>query len=371
MRAALIDQAIELLEKANADLEPELLSAASARSLLAAYSRAERLASFGVAALTRKIDDCNQVATVTGTSIGKAKAVVTTGKVLRQSAELNTALQSGSISFDQAAEIAAAEQSAPGTAEELVRVARNESFHVLKDKARSVKLDAERHRGLAERQRAARYARSHRDELGMVDIHLKFEPHIGTPIVARAEAEAQRRVRQAKKKGEPEPFERCLADAFATLLAGAGRGPSRRPELVVLVDYSVASRGWKDVKAGEVCKIPGVGPIDPQAAKNIAHDAFVSAVIYDGKDLRQLKRWSRNIPVEVAVALELGEPPQFDGVTCVDCGNRFRTEFDHVVPRSARGPTSHPNLKPRCWSCHQDKSSRDRRAMRSGRAAEP
>ncbi|MGH2751220.1 MAG: HNH endonuclease, partial [Actinomycetota bacterium] len=58
----------------------------------------------------------------------------------------------------------------------------------------------------------------------------------------------------------------------------------------------------------------------------------------------------------------LGEPPGFDGVSCVDCGNRFRTEFDHVEPRAARGPSSNGNLEPRCWSCHQVKTKGDRRA---------
>jgi 5-methylcytosine-specific restriction endonuclease McrA len=85
-------------------------------------------------------------------------------------------------------------------------------------------------------------------------------------------------------------------------------------------------------------------------------------VFYDGKDLRHFARWGRSIPIEIAVALELGEPPGFDGVRCVDCGNRFRTEFDHVEPRAARGPSSNGNLKPRCWSCHQAKTERDRKA---------
>jgi len=40
MEVALVDEAIELLEKANADLEPELLSGAAARKLLDAYARA-------------------------------------------------------------------------------------------------------------------------------------------------------------------------------------------------------------------------------------------------------------------------------------------------------------------------------------------
>jgi hypothetical protein len=127
----------------------------------------------------------------------------------------------------------------------------------------------------------------------------------------------------------------------------------------VLISHEVVKRGWSDVKKGEVCKIPGVGPVSPQVAKEIADDAFLSGVFFDGKDLRSFARWTRNIPAEVLVALELGEPPNFDGVSCVDCGNRFRTEFDHVRPRFARGPTSKPNLKPRCWICHQVKTSRD------------
>ena len=199
----------------------------------------------------------------------------------------------------------------------------------------------------------------------MVNIHLSQEPHVGTSIVARAEAEAARLARKARQEGgDREPFEAYLADAYAALLAGSDRGPARRPELVVLVSHEVARRGWTDVRDGEVCKIPGVGPISPEVAKEIARDAFLSGVFYDGKDLRHFERWSRSIPVEVLIALELGEPPEFDGVRCTDCSNRFRTELDHVKPRVARGPSSHPNLKPRCWRCHQAKTAQDRKAGR-------
>ena len=168
-----------------------------------------------------------------------------------------------------------------------------------------------------------------------------------------------------RRRGQPkspEPFERHLADAYAALLSAKGKGRAKRPELVVLVSHEVAKRGWTKVDKGEVCKIPGVGPVSPRVARDIAQDAFVNGVVCDGKDLRQFKRWSRHIPIEVAIALELGAPPDFDGVTCVDCGNRFRTEIDHVTPRNAGGPTSNANLKPRCWSCHQAKTARDRRA---------
>ena len=366
MSVTLIDRALELLEKANVNLEPELFRAADARKLLASYARAEKLAAFGVAAMTRKVGDFDQVARITGTSIGKAKAVVETGKAMSSSDDLNLAMQTGSISLDQAAEIAAAERSAPGSAADLLKVAKSEGFNVLKEKARKAKLEAEQHRGLGDKQRAARCARSYTDALGMVDIHLRFEAHIGTPIVARAEAEAQRLARAARKTGNPEPFERHLADGYAAVMSGGGKG-SRRPELVVLVSHEVAQHGWKDVRKGEVCKIPGVGPVPPQVAREIAADAFLSGVFYDGKDLRHFKRWGRKIPVDIGIALELGKAPGFDGIACVDCGNRFRTEIDHVRPRSARGPTSHPNLEPRCWPCHKEKTGREHRA----RAAEP
>jgi HNH endonuclease len=358
----LVDRAIELLEKANAGLEPELMRGTDARKLMAAYGKAEKLASYGVAALARRVDDAAVVARATGISAGKAQTVLATGKVMGTSDELDFAMQQGAVSLDQATEIARAEESVPGAAKELVKLARCEAFHVLKDKARAVKLEAEQHRGLAQRQRQARSARSYSDALGMVHIRLALEPHVGTPIVTRAEAEAARLARQANKEKTIEPFERYLADAYALLLSGSGKTRARRPELVVLVSHEVAKRGWKDVRKGEHCKIPGVGPVSPQVAKEIAADAFLSGVFYDGKDLRQLRRWTRSIPTEVAIALELGEPPSFDGVACVDCGNRIRTEFDHLEPHAALGPASYDNLRPRCWHCHRAKSERDRQA---------
>ena len=41
-----------------------------------------------------------------------------------------------------------------------------------------------------------------------------------------------------------------------------------------------------------------MGPVSPQVAKEIAADAFLSGVFYDGKDLRNLVRWTKNIPMK-------------------------------------------------------------------------
>lgn len=83
----------------------------------------------------------------------------------------------------------------------------------------------------------------------------------------------------------------------------------------------------------------------------------------DGRDLRQFKRFTRAIPKEIRIALELGDPPEFDGMVCAGCGTRIGNEIDHVEPRAARGPTSKSNLEPKCcWNCHPEKTKRDRKA---------
>ncbi len=369
MQLDVLDDALELLEKANADLEPELMSAAQAREAFARYARAERLASYGLAALARKIDDTAEYARTTGTSVGKARQAQDTARRLRDSTQVAEALKGGAISLDQASEITKADEADPGAATKLLRVAQTEPFHVLRDEARKTCLEAERKKDLADRQRRGRCARSRIDDLGMINISVVLEPHVGAPIVNRAEAEADRLYRKPRKGGAPEPFEAHLADAYAALFSGSGGGRPTHPELVVLVSHEVAKRGWADIRDGEVCKIPGIGPISPRVARDIAGDAFLSGVLWDGKDLRQFRRWTRNIPVEVRIALELGIPPGFDGIACSDCGNRFRTQRDHVEPHVAGGPASTTNLEPRCWCSHKQTTKRDRAAGKLRRKA--
>ena len=86
-------------------------------------------------------------------------------------------------------------------------------------------------------------------------------------------------------------------------------------------------------------------------------------MVCDGKDLREFKRWTRHIPVEIQIALELGSAPDFDGMKCVECGHRLGNQFDHIEPVAADGPTSYGNIDPRCrGSCHPEKTARDRAA---------
>jgi hypothetical protein len=363
MNKSFVGETIAWAEKANADLEPNLMTSEDKRRLRAEYSRLKKLAAYGETVLSSELDDPEELARLSGTSVGKARATVETAKVLKDAPVVQDAFAGGDLSLDQATEIAKAEMASPGAGTELLKTASTESFQVLRDKARAVVLEAEQKRGLAERQREARSGRSHTDDLGMINVHLRWEPHVGTPIVKRAETEAARLCKAAKRAGKQEPFERHLADAYAKIFSGCSVKPhSSRPELVILVSHEVVKRGWTDVRDGEFCRIPGAGPADPKVVKEIAGDAFLNGVFFDGKDLRHFKRWTKHIPVEVLTALELGDPPEFDGPACIDCGKRFGTEWDHFDPRNNGGPTSRGNVGPRCWACHQEKTRRDRAA---------
>ena len=221
-----MNEAIKQIEKSNIDLEPEVMDARAVRELLSRYARAEKLVSYGKTMLAAKLDDAEMVARTAGVSVGKAKAAVDTGNSLKAADEVREAFKSGEISVDQASEISRAEQASPGSSTALLKVAQEESFQALREKSRKVVFEAEQHRGLAQRQHEARRARSYRDELGMISINLLLEPHVGVPLVNRAETEAGRMFRTAKQEGRSEPFERCLADVYACLLSS---GPRPRP----------------------------------------------------------------------------------------------------------------------------------------------
>ena len=201
MNQSFVGEANVLLEKSNVNLEPDLMTAEDARALMEEYARAKKLAEFGETVMAQKLDDAEQLAKVTGTSIGKAKETVETAKALKSSSEVSAAFSSGDISFDQAKEIAKAEVASPGSSEELLKTAATESFQVLRDKARKTVLEAEQKRGLAERQKEARSARSHTDELGMVNVHLRLEPHVGTPIVNRGRPKPAGSSRKPRRTG--------------------------------------------------------------------------------------------------------------------------------------------------------------------------
>jgi 5-methylcytosine-specific restriction endonuclease McrA len=264
----------------------------------------------------------------------------------------------GELSLAQAEEITKTEAACPGSEAQLVALAKTSSLGVLRDKARSQRHRAVDPEDLHGRQQAARALRHWRDDLGMVCLAGALPPEVGIPLVNRLDAETDRIRRTARQQASTEARVAHAADALVALLAGKGRASTTRADLVIVWDRSMAA---DDGQEG-TCHIVGGGPIPVSVARRLAERAFVKAVVHDGVRIETVKHVGRYIPAELRTALELGDPPGFDGLGCVDCGNRYGIERDHVDPVANGGCTSRDNMAGRCYGCHQRKTEQDRQA---------
>ena len=92
----------------------------------------------------------------------------------------------------------------------------------------------------------------------------------------------------------------------------------------VVVDHDALVRG--EVLEGETCEIQGVGPVPAVIAQAMAQDAYVSPLISDGIDIKNVAGLERTIPARVRRALiSRGRICAVPG-----CGNKRHLEIDHT-----------------------------------------
>jgi hypothetical protein len=129
--------------------------------------------------------------------------------------------------------------------------------------------------------------------------------------------------------------------------------PPRHPtkfNVHVLISHGALMRGG--AVEGEVCEIPGVGPVNATWVRELLGEAFVSAVITKGKDIFTVAHLGRHIPAEVQTALIVsGHECSVKG-----CGMRGYLERDHVHEYGKGGPTAFWNLRWLCYVHHRLKS---------------
>ena len=119
----------------------------------------------------------------------------------------------------------------------------------------------------------------------------------------------------------------------------------------ISVDHGALVRGG--AVDGEVCEIPGVGPVDFTWVRDLIGSAFLTVVIKRGKDIRTVAHLGRHIPAEVQTALLVsGRECDVEG-----CHNRGYLERDHTRDHAKGGPTSFENLGWLCYLHHRLKSS--------------
>src|SRR5688500_16152293 len=102
MAVATVEDAVAALEKAVTALEPALYEEGDAARLLDLFVRGKRLCEAAQSLLAARVDDPMALARQAGTSLGRARDVIETGKRLRRAVGTGDAFRRGELSFEQA-----------------------------------------------------------------------------------------------------------------------------------------------------------------------------------------------------------------------------------------------------------------------------
>ncbi|MBA3630885.1 MAG: HNH endonuclease, partial [Actinobacteria bacterium] len=180
----------------------------------------------------------------------------------------------------------------------------------------------------------------------------------GAVVIAALEPYTERVFQAARSHGRREPHQAYAADALVELAEHA-RACDREPSsqgpkatVHVVVDHGALIRGATE--PGESCEIPGIGPVPVATARALAADAYLSALVTDGSDIKAVCHLGRNIPSRLRTAISMRDR------TCVvpGCDVAHHLEIDHIQAVSDRGPTRLDNLARLCRWHHYLKTHR-------------
>ncbi|MGH2794321.1 MAG: DUF222 domain-containing protein [Actinomycetota bacterium] len=357
-----VRHAVSTLRSLLADADPDQVDDREAAELFESLAELERLASAGRTIFSRRVETsglwreqgyrspAQWVAVRAQSTMGAAIATLETARRLEQLPATREAFQTGSLSAHQAQEIAAAASAAPAAEESLLESARVETVARLREQCRQVIATATHDADADERLHRSRYFRYWTEAEGAVRLDGRLTPDAGARLAAVAEGRARSLRDEARRTGSPERLEAYAADALVSLADATASGP--RAVVHVHVDAAAWERGRTEGQ--EVCRIGGIGPISVSAARRLAADGIVKAVLDDGADVRAVAHLGRTIPARVRTALEARDE------TCVvpGCEQRHGLEIDHIQPFVTGGPTTIDNLARLCRYHHAQKTHR-------------
>lgn len=368
-----LEQALGIVQDVVADVDPERVTGEQAASILEKLVKLDRAVAAGRLGFARRAAQCmawreaghrsaaDWLAQKTKTSIGEAISTLETAKSLPDLPATNEALRQGSISVQQVREIAVASAADPSAEAGLIEAAGYLSLKGLQHRARMVKMnavhDAERLAGI----RKGRFLRHWLDPEGAFHLHARLAPDAGAEVVSAVRSRAMFVADDARRAGIPvESSAAYEADALVALAVGDVRqdtfegqtgGRRRHPDLVYHVSLEAVRRGR--LEPGELCEVPGVGPVPLSTIENVLGDATARLVISDGVDVATVCHIGRTVPAHVETALEARDR------TCAvpGCDVSLSLEIDHwKVPFASGGPTELWNLVRLCRFHHQMKT---------------
>jgi hypothetical protein len=358
------------LERLVSGLDADAMAAEHAKELVGWFSRVEHLAAAGKTLCAGRFaatglfaeggnrSAASWLATETGDSVGGAFRLIETAGQLKDLPVLEEAFRSGELSPAQAFVAAGAASEDRSKQQELLHEATEGTMRDLRRKAERIRAatrSEEDARARYERVRSGRSLRWWTDYDGFFRFDGRLTPDAGARLIAEIEPEAKRVLREARNEGRREPFRAYVADALVNLVTAPSQTGRKKSShsAIVRVDLAALRRG--ELEAGEVCEIPGVGPVPLATARALLGETFLKLVISNGVDVQSVCHLGRHVSAFTETALEERDP------VCVvpGCDATSFLERDHWQETFAEGgPTDLVNLCRICGRHHRLKHTR-------------
>ena len=365
-----------------------------AATLVARFARIERLASAGKTFAARRSaeaevhrasghqDPARWLAAQTGETLGQAADTLALGRALCSQPGVEDAFRKGALSDPKVRLISNAVSVNPDSEAELLDTAGTATVRQVQDRCARAKAQARSAQDEAARVEALRRRRMCRTwtdrEDGAFCLSARLTPEDGARVRSVLEGATDRVFEQARRAGLHETHDNYAADALVALLTDTSNdpidpidpvdsgdavvgdrpfrlrrapGPSRS-KVHVRIDLDALRQGR--VGPGQVCEIPGVGPISVETAMEIMGDAITTLFITDGVDVASICQIGRHIPAPIAAALLERDP------TCVvpGCDRSDHLQVDHwQVDFAGGGATEWWNLARLCGHHHRLKTA--------------
>ena len=373
------------LEEVLAELDPEALGASESLELMGAFARMQRLGAAGTVLCSRRMAEsqawfstghrspAHLLADATGVGVGQAVDLLEAAEAMRRLPATEERFRSGALTERQAVEVATAAVADQGSEAELLELAEAGSFPELQRAAARVRAaatdDDERHR----RAHRRRHLRHWVDLEGSFRFSGSLTPEAGAIVLAALEPHRQAIARRAAEDHRGRSRKRRDADsavvadalvAMARAATAAQPADALRPPSAMIhvrVDHGALRRGHTE--RGEVCEVPGAGPVTVGWVNSLLADAVVAALEVDDGEVRKVVHLGRGIPARVRTALLERDP------VCVvpGCGVANDLEIDHVRPVAEGGRSELANLCRLCRFHHYLKTHHRWRVSRRGK----
>jgi Domain of unknown function (DUF222) len=404
-------------------LDPDAVSASTARELWAVLDKSERLCAAGKTLLARRLAQTHRpeqagaksaaedLARRSGTSTGAAKDALDTSARLPEQPGVQGALRRGEVSLTQAAVISAAVAANSAEEHRLVELARRVSVPELREECARVRAAADPDPDATNRRlHQARRLRRYVDGEGFWNLHAKGTPQAGAAFNVVLDALTDRVFTTARRAGRDEPVQAYAFDALMALAdrlepnqvdSGPGQigaGPSAscpgvadvngggfgrcagepgadlvaprlagrlNPRYLALLRVDVEALHRGRVAGDELCEIRGVGPVPVSVAEGLLGRSVLHLVITRGVDVLNVTHLGRGPTAAQKIALAWASP----GCAVQGCW-RTRTENDHREPWAQTRHTRLGELDPLC-DYHHDLKTRSGWALVDGTGKRP